>query len=100
MHALLHVLAYSATSRAADRTAREARVAADAAATAATAAATALATLRSRFPDASVDLADLRVAVSLADRSESLWAASEMTALRTAEAARSIRHAADALRLD
>lgn len=99
MDALLHALAFSARSRAADRTAREARVAADAAAIAATAASTALATLRSRSPDSSLDLADLKVAVSLADRYEGLWAVSEVNALRTAEAARTIRHAADTLRL-
>lgn len=100
MPALLHALAHSARSREADRAARDARAAADIAALSAAAASVALATLRARLPDPSVDLADLRLAARLADRYEGLWAASEATALRAADAARTIRLAVDSLHPD
>lgn len=77
--------------QAADRTALEARAEADVAAATAASAWAALTSLRDRLPDSSVDPVDIRMAARLADRCEGLWAASEVAALRAAEAARSMR---------
>lgn len=90
MPALPRVL-HSTSWQAADRTALEARVEADVAAATAASAWAALASLRARLPDSGIDLADIRMAARLADRCEGLWAASEVAALRAAEAARSMR---------